>query len=165
MASNETFSPEKVQVAYRGLAVAAKNLNEVSDELGKTISALDAALQKLNLGVSAWVPITGGDDGWGSYWSRDIGYAKVKGDWGIALRTVSGNHNDPDAEQEESWLFDDGPRWLRADAIAHIPALLEKLTKQADDTAKRIQKKTEEAKQLAAAVKAAATAAQAPARK
>jgi hypothetical protein len=165
MTSNEAFSPEKAQSAYRDLSVAAKNLNQVSDELGKTILVLDAALQKLNLGVSAWVRIAGEDDGNGNYWGRDIGYAKVGGEWGIALRTLRGNYNWEEDEAEEKWLFNDGPRWLRADAIEHIPALLEKLTKQADDTAKRIQKKTEEAKQLAAAVKAASTAAQAPARK
>ena len=156
MPTNEPFSPEKVQTAFHDLSVAAKNLNKVSDELGETISTLNAALRKLNLGVSAWVPITGGQDEYGNYWSRDIGYASIDKEWGIALRFIRGNYNDPEETQEESWLFDDGPRWLRAEAIAHVPALLEKLTKQADDTAKRIQKKIEEAKRLAGAIKAAA---------
>src|SRR5437870_996412 len=121
MASNEAFSPEKVASAYRDLSVAAKNLNQVSDELGKTISALDAALQKLNLGVSAWVPIAGEEDGNGNFWSRGLGYSKVGGEWGIALRTLRGNYNWEDNTVEEKWLFNDGPRWLRADAIEHIP--------------------------------------------
>ena len=82
MTSNESSLSEKVQASFRELTTAAKNLNQVSDELSQTISFLDAVLQKLNLGVSAWVPVTGDEDPNGHYWSRDIGYAKVENHWG-----------------------------------------------------------------------------------
>jgi hypothetical protein len=157
--ANETSVSEKVQSFYLELSTAAERLNQVSDEFGRTISVLDDALEQLNLGVSAWVPITsGGDERGDYYWSRDIGYAKPGKRWGIALRTVSGYESAPDEETEESWLFNEAPRWLRIEAVAKIPELLQKLTKQADETSTRIQKKTVEAKELAAAIKAAAAA-------
>jgi hypothetical protein len=157
MTSNESSLSEKVQASFRELTTAAKNLNQVSDELSQTISFLDAVLQKLNLGVSAWVPVTGDEDPNGHYWSRDIGYAKVENHWGIALRNIHGSYDDPDGEvtTDDLWLFNDAPRWLRAEGVAHIAALFEKLTRLADDTAKRIQKSSKEAKELAGAIKAA----------
>lgn len=42
---------ERVSAAFDKLAESAAELNAVSDELGKPIPAIDAALQKLNLGV------------------------------------------------------------------------------------------------------------------
>lgn len=164
--TNEISTPEKVQASYLELSTAAKNLNEVSDELGKTISVLEAALEKLNLGVSAWVTITAGTDESGENYSRrDLGYTDFGHHWRIALRYVRGNYSDPNDEMEDLWLFNEAPRWQRIEAIEKIPELLQKLTKQANDTAKRIQKKTAEAKELAAAIKAAAAASQPAARK
>ncbi len=41
----------RVSSAYKQLSSAATELNTVSDELGKFVSALDTALKKLNLGT------------------------------------------------------------------------------------------------------------------
>ena len=38
---------------------SAATLNAVSDELGKPVSVIEAALKKLNLGVSTWVVCVG----------------------------------------------------------------------------------------------------------
>ena len=74
-------APERVQASFRQLSAVATGLNTASDELAKTISELDAALQELHLGISAWVTITGAaTDEDGDYWSRDIGYAKRRCD-------------------------------------------------------------------------------------
>jgi len=154
--SDKPTLPERVQASYRQLSIAATGLNSASDELGETISQLNAALEPLNLGVAAWVQITGDADEWDNYWSRDIGYAKVGNEWGIALRTRSGNAQDSEPDREESWPFNGAPRWLRVEGIGKIPELLEKLIKQAEETTKRIKQKTAEAKELAAAIKAAA---------
>ena|SRR6266853_714645 len=153
---NEPSAPERVQAAFRKLSAAATSLNAASDELGKTITELDAALKYLNLGVPAWVQICGNEDENGNYWTRSIGYARIGNQWGIALGTVSGNNNFDDADEEE-WLFNDAPRWMRIEGVAKIPELLEKLTKQASETTERIKKKTAEAKELTAAIKAAAS--------
>ncbi len=153
--SESISASERVQAAFKQLSASAANLNSASDELGKTVSALDAALKKLNLGVSAWVTITGDEDGHGDYWSRDIGYAKVGDEWGIALRKTRGNYNF-DEFSEEPWLFNDAPRWMRIEGVGKIPELLEKLVEQADETTKRIKKTSADAKELSAAIRAAA---------
>lgn len=146
----------KVQSSYRQLSTVASDLNAASDELGKPVADLDAALKKLNLGVSVWMHLRGNDDRDGSYWSDDLGYSKVGGKWGIALRSVKGDVNWPDEERVEAWLFNDAPRELRVQAIGKIPELLDKLNEKAVETAKKIRERLADAQQLAAAVKEAA---------
>jgi hypothetical protein len=144
---------ERVQAAYKQLSLAAKSLNVASDELAKAISVLDAALQKLNLGVSAWEDLSGNEDtGTGSWWTRQIGYAKVHDKWGVALRTVRGNYSYPDDDLEELSLFNDAPRWMRIEAVGKIPDLLEALLIEAEKTTQKIKNKTRLAYELAAAM-------------
>jgi hypothetical protein len=150
--TNEPSAPERVQAAYRKLSASATNLNTASDELRIIISVLEDALKKLNLGISTWVKIAGNEESNGDFWSRNLGYARVGGKWGIALRELSGNQAYDDYEKDESWLFNDAPRWLRIEGVGKIPELLEKLTTQADDTTEKIRKKTAEAKELATAI-------------
>ena len=52
----------------------------------------------------------------------------------------------------EEWLFNDGPRAMRISAIDKIPDLLERLVKAADKTTKKVQEKTSQALELAAAI-------------
>jgi prefoldin subunit 5 len=153
--TDKPSAPERVQATYRQLSAAATGLNAASNELGKTITELDTALKQLNLGISAWVLIANNKDEDGSYWSRSIGYTKIGSEWVIALRDLSG-HDSWDEDQVEVWRFNDAPRWMRIESIGMIPQLLEDLTKRADDTAKQVKKKTAEAKELTAAIKAAA---------
>lgn len=144
---------ERVQASYKQLSLAANSLNAASDDLAKAISVLDAALQKLNLGVSAWVQLSGNEDpDISTWWSRGVGYTKIHDKWGIALRTAKGNYNFPDDDSEELWLFNDAPRWMRIEAVGKIPDLLEALLKQAEDTTKKIKNKTTQAYELAAAM-------------
>jgi hypothetical protein len=123
--------------------------------LGQIISVVDKALKRLNLGLSAWVQISGADhtpednDRW---WSRSLGYGKVGDKWGISLRTLDGNHREPDCESGETWLFAEAPRWMRLEAIGKIPELLERLLDQTVETTKAIKKKTEQAYEIAEAI-------------
>ena len=143
---------ERVEASYKQLSLAASNLNSASDELGKVIGVLDKAIKKLNLGLSAWVAVSGNDacapDGC-KWWSREIGYGKVEDKWGIALRESEGDHRFGDEDSSEVWLFNDAPRWMRVEAIGKIPELLERLVKQTEETTKTIKKKTEQAYELA----------------
>ncbi len=144
---------DRVNTAIKKLSVAAIDLNTASDELGEAIAVLDAALKKLNLGISAWLQLSGNEDPYGGdWWSRDIGYTKIRDRWGIALRGRKGNCNNPQFDQSEEWLFNEGPRWLRIVAVGKIPELLEALLKQAEDTTKKIKGKTAEAQQIGAAI-------------
>jgi len=149
---------ERVISSFTKLSSAAKNLNKVSDELGRAITAIDYVLQRLNLGVPTWVKIHGGENpntGM-EYWSRDVGYAKIGNRWGIALCTREGDYSFPDEERREEWLFNDAPRWLRVEGVEKIPDLLEELIKNTEETTEKIKGKIDHAKQLAGALEQAA---------
>jgi hypothetical protein len=149
---------ERVTDSFTRLSTAAKDLNKASDDLGKAITAIDSVLQRLNLGVPTWVEIHGATNQYNldDYWSRDLGYAKVGSRWGLALRTQEGCHSDPDVGRDESWLFNDAPRWLRAEGIHKIPELLDELVKNAKETTETIKGKIDEANTLAGALRQAA---------
>lgn len=153
--SEEPLS-SRVGASFRKLSAVASDLNFSSDELGKSIADLDASLKKLNLGITAWVQIRGNSDpneGW--YWGEELGYDKVGSTWGMALRTVKGDAGDPENEVVEKWLFNDAPRWLRLLAIELIPKLLEILSVEAEETAKKVRVKLTEIQEVAAVVKKA----------
>ena len=158
MPANAESLSARVQTAFRQLSSAASELNATSDELGKSITELDAELKKINLGVAVWVQFRGGtyDDPM-EYWSEEIGYAKVGGKWGISLRKVEGHAQYPDQETGEMWLFNEAPRKLRLPAIEKIPELLTKMAEDASETAKAIRGKLAAAQEVAAAVKEVAT--------
>lgn len=77
MAENKVPPGEQISASFKRLASASVNLNAAADELGQTVANLEVALKKLNLGVSAWHQIAGNENEDG-YWTRDIGYAKVR---------------------------------------------------------------------------------------
>jgi hypothetical protein len=143
----------RIQNSFRQLAAAAANLNSISDELGKPIEQLDADLKRLNLGVTTWKRILGDRDEFTDvWWSQDIGYDKIGGKWGIALRRRSGDGADPDAVTEEAWLFNDAPRWLRIIGIDHVATVIEGLVAEAINTTEQIKKKVNDAQSVAVAV-------------
>jgi hypothetical protein len=149
----------RISNSYKQLTQAATELNAVSDELGKFVTALDAALRRLNLGIATWLRLESREDGSGNYTKRDIGYAKIGNKWGIALRTMSGNHNDVDDSNVEEWLFNDAPRALRIESVEKLPDLFESLVKEADAATKQIRTKTQRAQALATALTDSAPAA------
>ena len=57
---NDSLS-ERVNELLPSLAATAANLNEASKKLSAVIERIDDALQRLNLGVTAWVTVQGGD--------------------------------------------------------------------------------------------------------
>src|SRR4029078_3618097 len=133
---------ERVSSSYRQLSLAASHLNLVSDELGKSIPVLDAALKNLNRGIAPWSRLDRWEDAFGNYSSRYLGYAKVNNRWGIALRTVAGNNNQPEEATVEEWLFNDAPRALRIEAVEKLPDLFENLIKEADVAIKKMKAHT-----------------------
>ena len=148
--------PDRISASFQELADSSARLNSASDELATAVRPIDAALKKLNLGVTAWHSYTGFDDPNESdyYWSRRIGYARVGRTWGLALSTVSGYYSNDEAEDKEEWLFNDAPRWMRVEAVDHIPDLLELLVKEANKVTANLQKKTEKARELAGTISA-----------
>src|SRR5437016_12198523 len=102
---------QRVQSSYQKLHSVAIDLNVASDQIGKLVGELDSAIKKLNLGITVWATVGSNEWADGSYRSHDIGYAKINGEWGIGLRIVNGNSNNPDPEQErtEEWHVNDAP--------------------------------------------------------
>jgi hypothetical protein len=143
---------DRVSAAFQQLKTAAAELNAVSDELGKSISALETALKQLNLGISTWVEFQGSsDDSTGAFWADELGYAKVNSRWGIALRSRSGNEYAEEGSVEE-WLFNDAPRAMRVNAVDRLPDLLTQLVDAANKTTERIRTRISRAQQVVAAI-------------
>ncbi|HEV8718150.1 MAG TPA: hypothetical protein VGX03_35710 [Candidatus Binatia bacterium] len=159
MATKSEVPPsDRISASFLELADSAAHVNSASDELANAIRPIDAALKKLNLGVAAWHSYNDFEDpNSGYYRSRRIGYARVGRTWGLALSTVSG-FPDSDDENMEEWLFNDAPRWMRVEAVDHIPDLLELLVKETNKFTANLQKKTEKARELAGTISALSTA-------
>jgi hypothetical protein len=152
MAANDATSlPERVGKAFEILSRSAAELNKISDELGKSISEIDAALKKLNVGVEVWVQVSISGDG-RDYYIEKIGYAKVSGTWGLALKTQFGYEDQHCDDEIETWLFNDGPRALRLESIEKLPDLLEELSRMAVLTTEKIRNGMFEAQMIAGAV-------------
>ena len=142
----------RISASYKELTAAASELNAVSDELGKFVTALDGALRRLNLGIATWLRLESREDGLGNYTKRDLGYAKVGSKWGIALRTMAGNHNTPEESNVEEWLFNDAPRALRIESVEKLPDLFESLVKETAAATRQIRTKTQHVQVLASAL-------------
>jgi hypothetical protein len=140
-----------VGAAFQRLSESAAALNTISDELAKPIALIETALKKLNLGVSTWVEFAGSvDNVLGTFWDRSVGYAKVGGKWGIAIRTCRGDFGDePDGEE---WSFNDAPRAYRLEAVDKLPELLEQLVTEATETGEKLRAKIATTTQIANAI-------------
>lgn len=161
MSSSQFSLSARVSAAYSQLSSVAADLNAVSDALGKSVADIDEGLKKLNLGVEAWVQVSGSDPSHedSTYEINEIGYDKVAGRWGIALRTRSGDANFPDdTETVEEWPFNEAARASRLRAIDKIPELLNKLTHEATEITKDLQEKLADAQSVASAFKMASAA-------
>jgi hypothetical protein len=157
MPTDPSSLAERVATSIQELSIVAKDLNSASDELGKAISAIDAVLQSLGLGIETWTRIVHSDSGDGQYYSyRDLGYAKVGNKWGVTLRSVRGDVQDPDGESSDYWLFNEAPRWMRLEGVDKLPALIDSLVKSAAEATTKIQSKAVEANQIARAIAQAA---------
>lgn len=145
--------PTAVSASFQKLKAAAAQLNTASDQLGKVVSDLDAALKTLNLGVPAWIPVIGEDDPHsGEYWSLELGYDRFGGKWGISLRRSEGNYNHEPEGGSTTWLFADAPRVDRIEAIDKLGVLIEKLTQEASTVVGKVEGKVEYARQVVAAI-------------
>ncbi len=142
---------ERIATSFKQLATVSQDLNTAFADFSETISAVEEALRKLKLGVSAWHQIAGHEEPDGGFWTRDIGFAQVRNKWGIALRRTWGNYN-IDEYAEEVWLFTDAPRWICIESIGKLPDLFDDLIKRTEETTTKIKAKTSEAKEFAAAI-------------
>jgi hypothetical protein len=155
MSSKEDSPFTRVQMSFQQLSTAASTLNAISDQLGKVVSRLDSSFQKLNIGVSGWVRFHNSHSGDGmQFWFDEVGYDKVNGKWGLAIRSASGHEAMDEYSSYEEWLFNDAPRALRIDAVDKIPELFEKLTNEVTASTRSVDKKLKQLEEFASAVSA-----------
>ena len=115
------------------LAVHAAKLNETSKILAEVVERIDDALQRLNLGVTAWVPVrqvNNAERGGSEFLSEALGYSRLGRSWGLVLKKSEGDLADDDPQMEQ-WPFNEAPRNLRIRAVKKIPDLLAALDRQA----------------------------------
>ena len=130
---------ERVDSLLPSLAANAANLNEASQSLSALIDQLDGALQRLNLGVTAWTVMLHGGNAIDSAWSEDLGYGRTgRKSWGLMLRKMEEHFGDPDSDQYDEWPFNEAPRELRIRAVKHIPNLLKKLDEASQELVKNL---------------------------
>jgi len=99
MNSDSNALSERVISSFEKLSSAAKNLNNVSDELGQAITAIDYILQRLNLGVPTWVKFTAAKTN--TAWSIGVvmlGIQRLVAGGVSRSCTRKGDYNSPDEE-------------------------------------------------------------------
>lgn len=145
--------PKNLSASFADLKEAASELNDAAKTLAEPIEAFNAALKQLNLGIPAWEPYATDEDHPTGDWSRiEIGYAKIGGQWGVALRRLAGNYRFPGEDTCDSWLFNDAPRRMRIEAVEHLPKVIEALLREARSTAAQITEKVGQAERVAEAI-------------
>jgi len=131
--------------ASKSLSNSAAELNAATKRLTKIVEDIEAGLQKHNLGISAWVPVSSMED---DSSSESLGYAKFNGRWCLVIREFSLNSGG-DVESHEDCRLLDAPRDARIRAIGQVPALIDKLSADADDVTERLTKHLAAAETLA----------------
>jgi hypothetical protein len=153
-AENTPRPSERIATAFASLKETAKNLNEATGEFSQPIAQIERALKNLNLGVACWVSAGKGGNANYDFWEREIGYARIRREWGLAIRTTDGHESAPDEADVEEWHFNEAPLYLRLKVVDKLPDLIEALVASADATAKRLREKAAPTKELADAVSA-----------
>jgi hypothetical protein len=120
-AKKQSAVPSKLSSVAKELFDSAYELNKESDRLTQAVAPFNEFFKKLNIGISFWFKWIETESNSGNA----IGYARVNGKWGIAIKHFENDgpkSAKPDAPKyaEEVWLFDNAPRWMRVDAIAHL---------------------------------------------
>jgi hypothetical protein len=149
--SPETISD--IQLSLKQLQISSKTLNELSDQLTKEIAEIEAAINKLNLGIEADIEIesrSSRDGVWSHGWK--LGYGKESGKWGFVITYWTEDLNWPESDTNERWSFKDSPREQRVKSVEKIPLLLQALVKQSNDFASDITRKVSLARGLASSV-------------
>lgn len=133
------------------LAHEAKALNELSDEFTRQVMEVEAAISKLNLGVTASVSVeeTSEQESPFSY-NLKLGFQKQGGKWCLVVEDYVVNEAIDEYDRYEIWPFKDAPRDLRLKVVDHIPELLRELVDKSSKAKSELFQKFEYARALAA---------------
>jgi hypothetical protein len=136
------------------LSSTAKNVNDLTDQLTKEVSGIEAVVNRLNLGVETNVRVDS--------WSDEVGdqsglwrlaYGKHVGKWCLFIEYLTEDRNGgPMADTYEAWFFKDAPRDARIKAVGKIPELLAVLVQESQQLAAKVAEKVTYARELAEAL-------------
>jgi hypothetical protein len=145
------------------LSDLSHKLNQKSDSLNKTISTINKKLSDLGLGVEVWIGIEEGVPYFreGDEEEHDpireetwLGYCKVGDQWELASKGVTVG-TDEDGEQFSKVLKGDparsllqSPRSVRANAMQHVPRLLNAIKREAESLLKSVDEAEKTAEKL-----------------
>jgi hypothetical protein len=142
---------ERAVTAFRQLAVASSDSDTAAKDLGASLSTVESLLRRIGVRVSAWHQIAGHEDPNGPYWTRDLGWAKIKDSWCIAIRKTWG-HEHADQHEEEIWPFSEAPRWMAIEGASKLPDLFETLVKRTQESTEKLKARKREADEVALAL-------------
>lgn len=151
MTEEKILSSERIAASFKELALVSPLVEAAAADLAESISKLESYLRRIHIQVSAWHKIAGHDDEWGYYWTRDIGWTRIKNTWRIAIRKTEGSHQQ-DEHEEEIWPFSDAPKWMCVEAVGQLPDLFEALIKRTKETTEKLKARKKDADDLAAAI-------------
>jgi hypothetical protein len=155
MATLEGSQARKVGLSFDKLSETASTLNSATRRLNEAIDQLNASLKQLNLGIPVWHQTWVHEDH-NLTDVEEIGYARVRGKWGISIRKTIQLVNGPEEPDESEWPFADAPRDLRIRAIEFLPRLMDKLSDEAAAAAEKLSERANEAEGLASVISAIA---------
>jgi hypothetical protein len=133
------------------LSSTAKNVNDLTDQLTKEVSGIEAVVNRLNLGIETNVLVESwsNEDGNHSGLWR-LAYGKHTGKWCLFIEYLTEDHvSGPMADTYETWFFKDAPRDARIKAVTKIPELLAVLVQESQKVAAKIAEKVTYAQELA----------------
>ena len=141
---------DAMQASLRKLHLLSDDLNKASDELTAELNSVEDALNKLKLGIPAFVTIRREDAGDGYWRIYSMGYYKLRGKWGL----VTYDYIDGFGEEgdEDVVFLRDAPRDIRIEAGEHLAELIEKIATNAAKTTESAKLRAAEAKEIAASL-------------
>jgi hypothetical protein len=144
----------QVKSALKELASVSQSLNQVSDELSAQLAEIEKAINRYNLGVTAWVTLrsTEMEPEVGQFpWSviDELRYTKLEGKWGLVW--VSYVAEDPENTWKKKSLRE-SPRDIRLLSVKKLPDLLSELARKAAELSLDTSERVVEARNIAVAL-------------
>jgi hypothetical protein len=154
---------ESVVDTINELSDLASKLNEKSDTLNQAIKSMNEMLQRLNLGVEAWVadPVLSVEDSyyrdnddeqkWPIHRETWLGYSKGPFEtWQLVTKDVTLDHNDEVISSDGHCALLSSPRPIRARAMKLFPRLLDEIKSEAESVLNDVDEGVEAAHKAAA---------------
>jgi hypothetical protein len=139
----------KQKIFYEGvlakIAKATKKLNDRADAASRLLTDIEKKLIDSGVGITVWdnafLEEYLDDVSYGSVRRYFLGYAKIDGEWGIAVsEEIDGGPNTPPKEFQE-FLLRTADRETRILAVPHIPSLLQRIHDSVSDMTKKLDKR------------------------